>query len=165
VPADSSTLLFAPSLVSAACSPPSTLSKDKNGALVKYGTVSYTWNARQQLMAVTAGSATTKISNDPFGRPAAVTTAAGTTRNVYSGDSLALATTAAGSTSYATDPATQTPLLESGPKSAASVISDRLGSPIALVGPAGNTLTTCTYAPSVRTRRPALLAWPRYHCL
>jgi RHS repeat-associated protein len=154
--ADSSALLLAPSAVSSAAYNADNelialngqgLSYDKNGALVLDGTTSYTWNARQQLTAVTAGSATTKISNDPFSRQTAVTTAAGTTSYLYSGNSLALATTAAGSTSYATDPATQTALLESGPGGAASVISDRLGSPAAPVSPAGTTLTTYSYAP------------------
>jgi RHS repeat-associated protein len=153
---DSSPLLLTPSLVAAATYNADNeltalngvgLSYDKNGALVKDGTTSYTWNAQQQLTSVKAGTATTKISNDPFGRQASVTTSAGTSRNVFSGDSLAQSTTSAGSTSYSTDPATQTVLLESGPKGAASVINDRLSSPVALIGPAGKTLTSYAYAP------------------
>jgi RHS repeat-associated protein len=149
-------LLLAPSLVSAVTYNADneattinglTISYDKNGALLNDGTSSYTWNAQRQLTAITSGSATTKVGDDALGRPAAVTTAAGTTRYLFNGSAIALAITPTDSTSYAADPATQATLLEAGSTGAVSLTSDRLGSPTAVVGPSGTTLASYSYDP------------------
>jgi RHS repeat-associated protein len=123
------------------------LTYDANGALLNDGTSTYTWNVQHQLTRVTNASGSTTISDDPFGRPAAITTAAGTTKYLHDGIQPALTIAPSGATSYASDPVTGHTLLETSPGGTVSLTTDRLGSITAVVGSSGSTLSSYAYNP------------------
>ena len=124
-----------------------TLSYNANGALLTDGTNTYTWSVQHRLTSVTNASGSTAISNDPFGRQAAVTTASKTTHYIHDGNLPALAVAASGATSYASNPATGRTLLETSPAGTVSLTADRLGSTTAVVGSSGNTISSYAYGP------------------
>jgi RHS repeat-associated protein len=124
-----------------------TLSYDANGALLNDGTNTYTRNAQHQLTSISNPSGSTTISNDPFGRQAAITTASGTTHYIHDGTQPALALAPTGPTSYANDPITGRTLLETSPTGTVSLTADRLNSTTAVAGSSGTTLSSYAYDP------------------
>jgi len=124
-----------------------TLSYDPNGNLTSDGVNLYTWNARNQLVAITGPGATVTFSYDALGRRQSRTVNGASTQVLYDGltpiqeagsTGIAILLTGAGIDEYLTrtDAA--------GPR---TLVTDALGSTVALTDAAGAVQTQYTYEP------------------
>jgi RHS repeat-associated protein len=124
-----------------------TLSYDLNGNLISDGSNTYLWNARNQLVSIT-GAASTSFQYDPFGKR--VKKAFGTSSIDYLYDGLSPVQEFTGGVSTAanmTGLALNEYFQRNDQSGSAGILTDALGSTLALTGPSGNVLAQYTYEP------------------
>jgi len=129
------------------------LTYDDNGNMTSDGTKALTWNARDQLVALSGGGTTASFAYDPFGRRASATLNGAQTRYLHDRDNVAQELNAAG--------APQTNFLAGMERDEVfalidstwtrSVMSDAIGSTIATADSSGAIQAQYTYEPFGRS--------------
>ncbi len=122
------------------------LSYDANGNLTSDGTSEYKWNARNQLTEITGGTKAT-FEYDPFGRRVSKTLAGTTTTVLYDGANAVQETKGSATANLLTGLSTDKTYARTTSAGTESLLTDALGSTIALAGSTGKAETTYTYDP------------------
>jgi RHS repeat-associated protein len=123
-----------------------TLTYDLNGNLITDGTNTYTWDARNQLAAI-SGSSSVSLAYDALGRRRQKTINGGTTTFLYDGLNPVQENAGGGVTNLLAGLGLDEFLLRSDAGGAYSLLADTLGSIIAITDSAGTVSTEYTYEP------------------
>jgi RHS repeat-associated protein len=124
-----------------------TLTYDLNGNLINDGTNTYTWNARNQLTAIT-GPVPATFAYDGFGRRTTKTISGSATQYLFDGVDLVQELAATGTTNYLRSLNIDEALARG---SNEFYLADALGSAVALADPSSAVTTQYTYEPFGRT--------------
>jgi RHS repeat-associated protein len=125
---------------------PSSLAYDANGNLTSDGTNTYTWSARNQLIAI-SGGVSANFQYDAFGRRVSKTVA-GTTQYLYDGvNPVQELSGASVSANLLTGLGVDEYFQRTDTSGPASFLRDALGSTVALTGASGNSLASYAYEP------------------
>jgi RHS repeat-associated protein len=122
------------------------LTYDNDGHLTSDGTSEYKWNTRGQLTEISGGTKAS-FSYDPFGRRISKTIAGTTTKVFYDGANAVQETQGAATTNLLTGLAPDTTFARTTSKGTESLLTDALGSTIALAGSTAKAETSYTYDP------------------
>jgi len=128
------------------------LSYDANGNLTSDGTNEYKWNARNQLTEITGGTKAT-FEYDPFGRRIGKTIAGTTTKVLYDGPNAVQETKGSATANLLTGLTRDKMFARTTSSGTENLLTDALGSTIALAGSTGKAETTYTYDPFGVTTR------------
>jgi RHS repeat-associated protein len=119
---------------------------DANGNLTSDGISEYKWDAQGQLAEISGGAAAV-FAYDPFGRRIARTTDGTTTKALYDGSNTVQETTGSSTANLLTGPFPDEAFARTTSSGTESLLTDALGSTVALAGAGGKTETTYTYDP------------------
>jgi RHS repeat-associated protein len=123
------------------------LSYDANGNLTSDGTSEYKWNARNQLTSIT-GTIKASFGYDPFGRRTTRTLSGTTTELLYDGPNVVQEIQSGTATAnLLTGLGVNNVFARTTSKTSENLLTDQLGSTIALAGSTGSVETTYTYDP------------------
>jgi RHS repeat-associated protein len=122
------------------------LSYDADGNLTSDGASEYKWNARNQLAEITGGS-TASFAYDPFGRRITKTLAGATTKVLYDGANAVQETKGSSTANLLTGLLADHTLARTTSSGTESLLTDALGSTVALAGSTAKVETTYTYDP------------------
>jgi len=122
------------------------LGYDADGNLTSDGTSEYKWNARGQLAEIT-GAIKAAFAYDPFGRRVTKTLNGTTTKVLYDGPNATQETQGSSTANLLTGLAPDEIFARTTSASAESLLTDALGSTIALGGSTGKAETSYTYDP------------------
>ncbi len=122
------------------------LSYDADGNLTSDGTSEYKWNARNQLTEITGGTKAS-FEYDPFGRRVSKTLAGTTTKVLYDGANAVQETKGSATANLFTGLSTDKTYARTTSTATESLLTEALGSTIALAGSTGKAETTYTYDP------------------
>ncbi len=136
-----------------------TLSYDAEGQLLSDGTRTYTWNARHQLTGLT-GTPAAAFGYDPLGRRASKTIGGATTAFLYDGANIVQERSGGTpSANLLTGLAADETFARSDSAGTRSLLTDALGSTVALADSTGSVTTSYSYDPyGVTTRTGATTA-------
>jgi RHS repeat-associated protein len=123
-----------------------TFSFDANGNLLGDGTNTYTWNARNQLIAIT-GAVTASFSYDAMGRRTARSVGGTSTSFLHEDANLVQEAGGGNSVSYLTGPGLDQVFSRTDSSGTMSYLRDGLGSVFALADVSGNLATQYAYDP------------------
>jgi RHS repeat-associated protein len=131
------------------------MSYDANGRLATRldgdGVTSFTWNARDQLVGMHTAGGTAVFGYDAFGRRSARTTDGNTTLYLYDGSNVAAQSDGLGTTSYLQTRRLDGVLGFGNADNTYSLLTDALGSTVAVIDAAGDLVAEYTYEPFGRT--------------
>jgi RHS repeat-associated protein len=122
------------------------LGYDAEGNLTSDGTNEYKWNARGQLASISGGT-TASFAYDPFGRRTSKTISGTTTKDLYDGPNLAQETHGSSTANLLTGLSPDETFARTTSTATESLLTDALGSTIALGGSTGKAETSYTYDP------------------
>ena len=122
------------------------LGYDANGNLTSDGTNEYKWNARNQLSAITGGT-TASFEYDPFGRRISKTIGGTTTKVLFDGANAVQETKGSATANLLTGLSPDKTYARTTSSATESLLTDALGSTIALAGSTGKAETSYTYDP------------------
>jgi RHS repeat-associated protein len=122
------------------------LSYDAEGNLTSDGSSEYKWNARGQLAEIT-GAIKAAFAYDPFGRRVSKTLSGTTTKLLYDGPNVVQETQGSSTANLLTGLAPSSTFARTTSKGSESLLTDALGSTIALGGSSGKAETSYTYDP------------------
>jgi RHS repeat-associated protein len=128
------------------------LSYDANGNLTSDGTNEYKWNARNQLSAITGGTAAS-FEYDPFGRRISKTIGGTTTKVLYDEANAIQETKGTATANLLTGLSPDQTLARTTSSGTESLLTDALGSTIALAGSTAKAETAYTYEPFGNTSK------------
>lgn len=120
---------------------------DADGNLLSDGTTTYTWNARQQLVGTRTGDSTITYSYDGAGRRVEKANGTATTRYLYDGANVAAEFTGGTLTASTITGGTDEVFARIANGTTLSLLTDALGSTVAVADPAGGLAATYGYAP------------------
>jgi RHS repeat-associated protein len=119
---------------------------DNDGHLTSDATSEYKWNTRGQLTEISGGTKAS-FSYDPFGRRISKTIAGTTTKVFYDGPNAVQETQGAATTNLLTGLAPDRTFARTTSKGTETLLTDALGSTIALAGSTAKAETSYTYDP------------------
>ncbi|HEX3391528.1 MAG TPA: RHS repeat-associated core domain-containing protein, partial [Solirubrobacteraceae bacterium] len=122
------------------------LTYDANGNLTSNGSSEYKWNARDQLTEVT-GATSASFGYDPFGRRIERTTGGTTTKVLYDGPNAVQETQGSATENLLTGLLPDKTFSRMTSTTTENLLTDALGSTIALAGTGGKVETSYTYDP------------------
>lgn len=123
------------------------LTYDLNGSLVSQGDTTYAWDARGRLIAITGPALTASFQYDPFGRRTQKTINGATSAYLYDGWTPVQEQTGATIANLLTGTGVDEYLTRTDGTGRRSVLTDVIGSTIALTDDTGNVVTEYTYDP------------------
>jgi RHS repeat-associated protein len=127
---------------------------DAEGQLTSDGTRNYTWNARHQLTGISGGGTTASFSYDPIGRRLTRTVSGATTGFVYDGPNLVQEKSGgSASANLLTGFGADQTFTRTDSAGTRSLLTDALGSTVALTNSTGAVTTSYTYDPYGATVR------------
>lgn len=124
-----------------------TLTYDADGELTSDGTTSYTWNARNQLTATSATGTSATFAYDPMGRRSSRTLGGTTTSYLYDGDDAVKETTGTSTATMLDALGADQHLARTTTVGTENLITDAVGSTVALADGTGAVATSYTYTP------------------
>jgi RHS repeat-associated protein len=122
------------------------LTYDADGNLISDGTNEYKWNARDQLAEI-SGGATASFVYDPFGRRIEKTIGGNTAKVLFDGPNAVQENQGSATTNLLTGLAIDKTYVRTTSKGTENLLTDALGSTIALASESGKVETTYTYDP------------------
>jgi RHS repeat-associated protein len=125
----------------------SSLSYDLNGSLGTYADTTYTWDARARLVAIAGPGVSASFQYDPFGRRTQKTINGVTTAYVYDGWTPVQERTGVATANLLTGLGIDEYLTRTDSEGRSSLLTDALGSTIALTDDAGVVVAEYTYDP------------------
>src|SRR5262249_8788592 len=123
-----------------------TLSYDANGNLTNDGTNTYTWNARNQLSAI-SGAVNASFQYDAFGRRVSKTVSGNTTDYLYDGMNAVQEKVSGTATANMLTGGVDQTFSRTQSSGTQSVVTDGLGSTLSLLNSSGGTDTEYSYEP------------------
>ena len=128
-----------------------TLTYDLNGNLTGDGTYTYTWNARNKLASISGTSFSASFTYDVFGRRTSKTVNGTTTSYLYDGSNLVQEQSGGSATANMVMGGLDEVLARTDSTTTWSLLTDALGSTLALVNSSGSVQTEYTYEPFGKT--------------
>jgi RHS repeat-associated protein len=125
----------------------SPLTYDLNGSLIAHADTTYTWDARSRLVAIAGPGLTATFEYDPFGRRTQKTINGATTTYLHDGWTPVQEQTGAMTATLLTGLGIDDYLTRTDSAGRRSILTDALGSTIALTDDAGVVVTEYTYEP------------------
>ncbi len=125
----------------------SALTYDLNGDLTGDGTLTYTWSARNQLVGLTGSNLAASLSYDGIGRRSGRTVNGTGTTFLYDRVTPVQEVAASNTTTLLTGLGVDEYFVRTGPTGSSSLLSDVLGSTVALADSSATVRTTYTYEP------------------
>lgn len=124
-----------------------TLTYDLNGNLTSDGTYTYTWNARNKLVSISGTGFSASFTYDAFGRRTSKTVNGTTSSYLYDGSSLVQEQSGGSAAANLVTGGLDEVLARTDSTTTWSLLTDALGSTIALVNSSGSVQTEYTYEP------------------
>ncbi|HEY0760945.1 MAG TPA: RHS repeat-associated core domain-containing protein [Pyrinomonadaceae bacterium] len=128
-----------------------TLTYDSNGNMTGDGTYTYTWNARNKLASISGTSFSASFTYDVFGRRTSKTVNGTTTSYLYDGSNLVQEQSGGSATANMVMGGLDEVLARTDSTTSWSLLTDALGSTLALVNSSGSVQTEYTYEPFGKT--------------